>query len=67
MFENKKRMVDNRLNLKQDRLDKLLRKDLREFRRSIDLINYQIAQKVFKNVILEDPRDKRLMDTEAKK
>jgi hypothetical protein len=67
MFENKKRMVDNRLNLKQDRLDKLLRKDLREFRRSIDLINHQIAQKVFKNVILEDPRDKRLMDTEAKK
>ncbi len=60
-------MSNNRLYNNQDRLDKLLRKDFRDFRRSIDQINYKIAQQVFKNVILEDPRDKRLMETEAKK
>ena len=60
-------MVENRLYKKHDRLDKLLRKDFRDFRRSIDSINYKIAQQLFKNLILEDPRDKRLMEQEAKK
>jgi hypothetical protein len=60
-------MVENRLYQKQHRLDKLLKKDFRDFRRSIDQINYKLAEQVFKNVILEDPRDKRLLEAETRK
>ena len=44
-----------------------MKKDFREFRRSIDQINLNLAAIYFKNSVLEDPKDARVIKSEAKR
>ena len=50
-----------RLKEKSGFLDKALKKDFRDFRRSIDEINLNLATKYFKNTLLDNPKDARLI------
>jgi hypothetical protein len=66
-LEVRRRQCDQRIIIRQNYLDKCLKKDFRDFRRSIDQINLNIASKYFKNTVIEDPKDAKIINSEAKR